>query len=178
MSAWMRWLALLLAIAGSNALADASGSASKLFGGLPLELAIKQVRGRGELTFATFEDPNCKYCAQMAREVAEMTDVTIYTFIYPVLSDSSREIAETIWCAPNKAKAWNLWMKSKKLPAVRHCDAEAIARIIELGKARKIRSVPTIILANGDRLSGAKSRMEIELAISSPRVLTFQASLK
>lgn len=167
-----------LAITSGRVLADSTDPAQQLFGGLPLDLAIKQVRGNGTLTFATFDDPNCPYCAQMVKDNADLTDVTIYTFIYPVLSDASKDIAKSIWCAPNSGKAWEAWMISRTIPAGSPCNTDALVKIIALGKAMKVRSVPTIFLANGDRISGAKSRMEFEMAISSPKVRTFQAELK
>jgi thiol:disulfide interchange protein DsbC len=171
-------LTLTLAVTGFGVLADSTDPSRQLFGGLPLDLAIKQVRGNGTLTFATFEDPNCLYCEQMAKDTADLSDVTIYTFIYPVLSDASKDIAKSIWCAPDRRKAWNEWMTSRVVPAGSACNTDAIAKIIALGKTKKIRSVPTIFLANGDRISGAKSRVELEMAISSPQVRLFQASLK
>ena len=168
----------VLAVTSSGVLADSPDPSRQLFGGLPLDLAIKEVRGNGALTFATFEDPNCPYCEQMARDIADLSDVTIYTFIYPVLSDASEEIAEAIWCAPNRSKAWKAWMTSRSIPAKSACNTEAIAKIVALGKEMKIHSVPTIFLANGERISGARSRMELEMAISSPKVRIFQASLR
>lgn len=167
-----------LAIASGQVLADSTDPSQQLFGGLPLDLAIKQVRGNGTLTFATFDDPYCPYCAQKVKDNADLTDVTIYTFIYPVLSDASKDIAKSIWCAPNRAKAWEAWMISRIVPPRSLCNTDALVKIVALGEAMKIRSVPTIFLANGDRISGAKSRMEFEMAISSPEVRTFQAKLK
>ena len=171
-------LIFALAITSGAVVADSTDPSQQLFGGLPLDLAIKHVRGNGTLTFATFEDPDCPFCAQMAKGTADLSDVTIYTFIYPVLSDASMDIAKSIWCAPNRANAWEAWMISRTLPVGPACNTDAITKIVELGAARKIRSVPTIFLANGDRISGAKSRMELEMAISSPKVRLFQASLK
>ena len=40
------------------------------FAELPLDLAIKQVRGTGKRVIATFEDPNCGYCKKLAKELA------------------------------------------------------------------------------------------------------------
>src|SRR5207237_8408210 len=34
------------------------------------------------------------------------TDVTVYTFLYPVLGKDSREKSRDIWCAKDKALAW------------------------------------------------------------------------
>ena len=170
-------LLLLLAMPSGRALADTSASSPGLFGGLPLDLAIKQVRGNGTRTFVAFEDPNCRYCKQLAMETADMTDVTIYTFLYPILSAESKKIAGAIWCSADQGKAWNVWMISSSVPKAPACDTGAIDKVIALGKSMKIRSVPTLFLANGERYLGAKSRIELEMAISSPRVLSFQASL-
>lgn len=169
-------LALVLACGAVNA--EATDPLKRVLGGLPLELAIKQVRGNGLRTFATFEDPYCPYCKQLALETAEFTDVTIYTFLYPVLTASSRKTADAIWCAPNRSKAWTTWMSSRRLPKAPKCDTRPIDEILTLGKSMKIRGVPTIILANGERYSGEKSRLALEMAISSPRVMGFQAELK
>jgi thiol:disulfide interchange protein DsbC len=164
-----------LGVASSGVLADSADPSQQLFGGLPLDLAIKQVRGNGTLAFAAFEDPNCPHCWQMAKDTADLSDVTIYTFIYPILSDASKDVAKAIWCAPNRTKAWRAWMISRTVPTWSECNTESITKILALGKAMKISSVPTIFLANGDRISGAKSRMELEMAISSPKVRTFQS---
>lgn len=150
----------------------------QLFGGLPLEMAIKEVRGSGRLTFASFDDPTCTYCRRLFAEVADMSDVTIYTFVYPVLSAESMEIAKILWCAKDRRRAWNTWMSNQQLPASRACDTSDLNKIVALGKSLKIRGTPTIILANGERLKGAPSRMELEMAVASPKVIFFQESLK
>lgn len=87
---------LLLAMPIGGALAETSASSSGLFGGLPLDLAIKQVRGNGMRKLVVFDDPNCTYCKRLAAETADITDVTIYTFLYPILSTESEKIAADI----------------------------------------------------------------------------------
>lgn len=170
-------LAFLLAFTCSGVIAASADPSPQLFGGLPLEIAIKDVRGNGMRTLATFEDPNCIYCRQLALELAEMTDVTIYTFLYPILSASSKKTAQAIWCSSDPSKAWRAWMISTVAPKVSSCDAGAIDKVMALGKSMKLRSVPTIFLANGERYTGEKSKFEIEMAISSPKVMLFQAEL-
>ena len=41
------------------------------FSELPLDLAVKQVRGDGKRVLVTFEDPNCGYCKRLAKDFAE-----------------------------------------------------------------------------------------------------------
>lgn len=167
---------LVLAMSGTRALADTSASSPRLFGGLPLDLAIKQVRGNGMRKLVVFDDPNCTYCKRLATEIADMTDVTIYTFLYPILSAESKKTAADIWCSAEPDKALHAWMISNRVPRAPACDTAAIDKVIALGKSMKIRSVPTLFLANGERYLGAKSRIELEMAISSPGVLSFQTS--
>ena len=175
----MRLLAgLLLATASTAAPADPIAPPNGLFGGLPLDLAIKQVRGNGKRAYATFEDPDCPYCRQMAHETIGMSDVTIYTFLYPVLSARSMKTAKDIWCARDRAQAWSAWMIDDVAPKAAHCDAAALEKVVALGKRMNVRSLPTIILADGERISGAVSRMALELAINAPKVLAFQAELE
>jgi thiol:disulfide interchange protein DsbC len=57
------------------------------FSDLPLDSAIKQVKGDGKRVIAVFEDPNCGYCKRLRQTTLKDTDnVTIYTFMYNILS--------------------------------------------------------------------------------------------
>ena len=172
-------LALLLAIATGMARAGEAGhEAAIAFADLPLEMAVKQVRGNGRRLFATFEDPNCIYCKRLAKDVAGMTDVTIYTFLYPVLSADSMDKAKAIWCSADREKAWNRWMLNGTVPAPAKCDAGAIDKVVALGKKLGVRGTPTIFLADGERIAGAVPGMVLEMAISSPKVLSIQAEME
>ena len=123
------------------------------FSSLPLDLAIKQVRGNGKRVFVTFEDPNCGYCKKLAREIRGATDITIYTFLLPVLGDDSVEKTKAIWCAPDKAKAWNNWMIDGIAPAAATCDAP-IKKFAELGAKFRINGTPSLFFADGTLHSG------------------------
>lgn len=169
--------ALVLCLHGAPASAGDLSPARELFGGLPLELAIKEVRGKGTVMFAIFEDPTCTYCKALEGEVAAMNDVVIYRFLYPILSDEAVAPARGIWCARDRLKAWKAWVASGRLGAGKSCDSSAIDRVVELGRARKIRAVPAIFTATGERLPAATSRMELEMAISAPKVIEFQQSV-
>jgi len=135
------------------------------FSDLPLDLAVKQVRGNGKRVFATFEDPNCGYCKKLARELQGMTDVTIYTFLYPILSPDSSEKSKAIWCAPDKAKAWNDWMINGLEPATAKCDTPT-DKVVALGRKLNIRGTPTLFFADGSRIPGYIPVAQIEQTIS------------
>jgi thiol:disulfide interchange protein DsbC len=139
------------------------------FAELPLELAVKQVRGSGKRVIATFEDPNCGYCKKLAKDMQNMTDVTIYTFLYPILSPDSTEKSKAIWCSPDKVKAWNDWMVNGVSPAAKGDCGAPIEKVVEIGQKLNIRGTPTIFLSNGARLPGAVplARLEQEMAAAA-----------
>lgn len=138
------------------------------FSDLPLNLAVKQVRGTGKRVFATFEDPNCGYCKKLAKDMQAMSDVTIYTFLYPILSPDSTEKSKAIWCASDRAKAWNDWMVNNTTPGAKtDCDTSAVEKVVALGQKLNIRGTPTIFLSNGERIPGAVSMAKLEQAIAA-----------
>jgi len=137
------------------------------FSDLPLDLAIKQVKGNGKRVIATFEDPNCGYCKKLAKELVGMTDVTIYTFLYPILSPDSMEKSKAIWCASDKVKAWNDWMVNNSAPAAGKCDASAVEKSVALGQKLNIRGTPTIFFTDGNRTPGYMPVAQLEKAIAA-----------
>lgn len=130
---------------------------------LPLEQAVKLVRGDGKRVFATFEDPNCGYCKRLAKELQKLDNVTIYTFLYPILSQDSVDKSKQIWCADDRAKAWNDWMvEGRTLTGKTDCDTTAIARNQEFGRKLNINGTPTLFFADGERIPGAVPMAKIE----------------
>lgn len=138
------------------------------FSELPLELAVKQVRGNGKRVIATFEDPNCGYCRKLAQELQGMKDVTIYTFVYPILSPDSTTKSKAIWCASDKAKAWNdLMLANADLtPAPAGCDTSAVDKVSALGRKLGIRGTPTIFFTDGSRVPGYIPADQIEKTLA------------
>ncbi|SBT10732.1 putative thiol:disulphide interchange protein (Periplasmic) [Candidatus Propionivibrio aalborgensis] len=133
------------------------------FSELPLELAFKRVHGDGKRVLATFEDPNCGYCKKLARDTVKLDNVTIYTFLYPILSPDSLEKSKQIWCATDKVKVWDDWMLDGKAPSGKSdCDTSAVQKTVELGRKLNISGTPTIFFANGDRVPGALPLAQIE----------------
>lgn len=139
------------------------------FSELPLDLAVKTVRGKGSRVFATFEDPNCGYCKRLGKELAQMDDVTVYTFLYPILSEDSRVKSDNIWCAKDKGRAWTDWVVDGKEPAKASCDTATITRNVELGQSLRISGTPTIFLADGSRIGGYLPRAELEKAMDAAK---------
>lgn len=133
------------------------------FNELPLERAIKQVRGDGKRVLATFEDPNCGYCKRLAKEMLKLDNVTIYTFLLPILSEDSVRKSRQIWCTTDRAKTWNDWMIDGKAPAGREdCDTSAITKNQEFGRKLNISGTPTLFFGDGERIPGAVPLARIE----------------
>ncbi|MDD3482832.1 DsbC family protein [Azovibrio restrictus] len=138
------------------------------FSDLPLDQAIKQVKGNGKRVLATFEDPNCGYCKRLAKDLSKLDNVTIYTFLYPILSEDSIKKSRQIWCSADKAKAWNDWMVNGKAPSGKDdCDTTAIINNQEFGQKLRITGTPTIFFADGDRVPGALPIAKIEQKLNS-----------
>lgn len=134
------------------------------FDSLPLDQAIRIVKGKGERRIAVFSDPDCPFCQRLEKELAGMDNLTIYVFLLPLpeLHPRAVEIAGNVWCADDRAAAWRSYMlEGKKLEAGRNCRTpiDAIAALAgELG----INGTPAIILPNGRRLEGAVPAARLE----------------
>lgn len=137
------------------------------FSTLPLNQAVKQVRGNGKRVIASFEDPNCGYCKRLGKELVQMKDVTIYTFLYPILSPDSTAKSNSIWCAKDRAKAWHDWIVDGKAPSPAECDTAAIEANVALGQKLRINGTPTLFLANGSRIGGYVPAVELEKALAA-----------
>ena len=127
------------------------------FADLPLNLALKQVKGDGKRVIAVFEDPNCGYCKRLRQTtLKEIDNVTIYTFMYNILSEDSFVKSKNVWCAPDRAKAWDDWMiNGKPAPAApANCESPN-EKVLALGQKLHITGTPAIFFADGSRIPGA-----------------------
>lgn len=140
------------------------------FSDLPLERAVKQVRGDGKRILVTFEDPNCGYCKRLAKDLQRLDNLTIYTFLYPILSEDSVHKSRQIWCSADRAKAWNDWMIDGKAPATKEdCDVGVIAKNQEFGRKYSITGTPTLFFADGERVPGAVPVAKIEQKLNQTK---------
>lgn len=132
---------------------------------LPLNDAMVVVRGNGQRKLVVFEDPNCGYCKRFERDLEKINNVTVYTYLYPILGPDSTEKSRNIWCAKDKNKAWQDWMLRNITPPSASCDVSAITRALDIGRKYKITGTPTLIFANGTRVPGALKGEDIEKAL-------------
>ena len=125
------------------------------FDSLPLDSAIKIVRGNGSRRVAIFADPNCGYCQRFERELVNVNDITVYTFLYPILSADSTDKSKAIWCAPDRAKAWLDYMIRDSLPAGPAACDTPLDKVVAFGRDKRISGTPTIFFEDGERIPGA-----------------------
>jgi len=129
---------------------------------LPLDQAIKIQRGNGSRKVAIFEDPNCGYCKRFERDLLGVSDITVYVFLYPILSPESVEKSKAVWCAADKGKMWLDHMtRDANITGDTKC-ATPIDKILAFGKEKRLGGTPTIIFENGDRIAGAMPLADFE----------------
>jgi thiol:disulfide interchange protein DsbC len=128
--------------------------------------AIKRVRGNGKRVIYSFEDPNCGYCREFQKELQKINDVTVYTFLWPILSPDSVEKSRAVWCSKDRAKAWDDLMLRGVVPQAAKCDAP-LERNIELAQRFGARGTPAVFLADGTVIGGYLPADKLEQALNS-----------
>ncbi len=134
------------------------------FASLPLKDAVVWKQGNGSRKLVVFADPSCGYCKRFEREARAVKDITIYTFLYPVLGPESADKSRNIWCAKDRGKVWADWMVDNVPPptASAECDTAALQRNAALGRKHKIKGTPALVFEDGKRVPGALSLEQLE----------------
>lgn len=137
------------------------------FDQLPLKNTFSQVRGNGKRKLVVFADPNCGFCKRFEKDLQKLDNVTIQHVLYPILGEDSKTKSKNIWCARDKAKAWNDWMINGVTPPAASCDTAAIEANVDFGKKNRITGTPTLFFADGSRVVGAVPLAQIENQLST-----------
>jgi len=134
------------------------------FASLPFKDAIVWKQGSGARKLVVFADPNCGYCKKFERELQQVKDVTVYTFLYPILGGDSPEKSRNIWCAKDNTKAWRDWMLEGTAPprSMGQCDTAALQRNTALGRKHRVNGTPALVFEDGRRVPGAMELEQIE----------------
>ncbi len=136
---------------------------------LPLEQAIKNIKGDGSRTLYVFSDPDCPYCQKLEQALTTVDNVTIYTFLYPLknLHPNAELVASQIWCSNNRYEAWEDYMVNRTPSTTSpNCD-NPIQKNIQLGRSLNISGTPTLFLKDGQRVMGGRDANEIEELLQS-----------
>lgn len=139
---------------------------------LPLEFAIKKVKGNGARTLLVFSDPDCPFCAQLEKTLKNVDNTTVYTFLFPIdqLHPDAARKARMIWCAPDRQKAWDAYFDSRALPDNPGECENPVARTQAIGASLKINGTPTLIFADGSIVPGALPANKLEGALAKADV--------
>ena len=140
------------------------------FDTLPLDSAIKVVKGNGKRKIAVFSDPDCPFCKRFEAELKSVNDITIYTFLFPIegLHGGATDKAKAIWCAPDRVKAWQDWIVEGIAPKNPGTCATPLEKIAELAGKLGIRGTPTIIMGDGRRVPGMVPAAQLETLMATP----------
>ena len=133
---------------------------------LPLKDALVWKTGTGQRRIAVFADPNCPYCKKLETELQGLKDVTVYTFLYPILAPDSTTKAQAIWCSQGGTQAWRDWMLKGVAPSGNAC-ATPMDRNLAFGRAHAIDGVPAVFFEDGSRSPGFVSAADIEAKLKA-----------
>ena len=124
------------------------------FESLPLEQAVKVVNGNGKRVLAVFSDPYCPACKQFENTLAQMNDITIHYFMFPVIRPELIDQSISAWCAQDRVKAW-LDLARRHVPPAANTGCEhPVQKNIAYGQSLGVNATPTLFFVNGERLSG------------------------
>ena len=138
---------------------------------LPLDKAVKEVRGNGQRKLVVFSDPDCPFCKKLEREsLSQLKDVTVYTFLYPLeqLHPDAPRKSRLIWCSKDPAETWLGYMRYDKVPTntVDNCP-NPLAEIAALAEKLGINGTPGLVFPNGDLVAGAIPLAQIEQRLAA-----------
>lgn len=135
------------------------------FDRLPLELAVKKVKGNGTRKMAYFTDPNCGYCKKLEQELKNIDDVTLYIFLYPIFQGSEEKV-QAVWCSKDRVKAWSDLMLNGIQPVAGKCDTPT-AQVKQLAAKLKVNGTPALIFADGVLVPGFLPGAQLEQALKT-----------
>jgi thiol:disulfide interchange protein DsbC len=129
--------------------------------------AIKNVRGNGSRQLAVFSDPNCGYCKRLEKSLQQLDNVTIYTYLIPILSPDSAQKSKQIWCSADQYKAYMDWMINGITPSGKADCSTPLDKNMAFAKTYGVTGTPTLFFTDGSRFPGAVQITDIEKKFNS-----------
>ena len=129
--------------------------------------AFKAVRGNGSRQVAIFSDPNCGYCKRLEKSLQQLDNVTIYTYLIPILSPDSAQKSKQIWCSTDPQKTYVDWMINNITPTGKSDCATQLDKNMAFAKTYGITGTPTLFFTDGSRFPGAVQITDIEKKFST-----------
>jgi thiol:disulfide interchange protein DsbC len=123
---------------------------------LPLQDAVVWKQGSGARRIVVFADPNCGYCKHLERDLTSIPDITVFTFLVPVLGGDSPGLSRAIWCSRNNGKVWRNWMLNGTAPPAptAKCDSSVLDRNLALGRKHGLVGTPMLVFEDNERVPG------------------------
>jgi thiol:disulfide interchange protein DsbC len=163
---------------GRNLTDERIGKLSAIkFDTLPLDRAIKIVRGNGRRVAAMFSDPYCPACQTFEQTLQQVEDMTLYVFMFPVIRPERIDDSKAVWCSSDRAKAWLDLALRRKAPAPATCD-NPVESIVALGQTIGVRATPTLFFENGERQQGGMSAGDLRARLDAAGRESRQAKSK
>ena len=136
---------------------------------LPLNNALKTVKGNGARKLVVFSDVDCPYCRKFEAELAKVDNITVYTFLYPIegLHPKAVQTSKQIWCAPDRNKAWDDYITSGTVPKNDGKCSNPVDETVALGSKLKVSGTPTLVFANGQRVPGMVPAAQLERLLAA-----------
>ena len=136
---------------------------------LPLNNALKTVKGNGSRKLVVFSDVDCPYCRKFEAELTKVDNITVYTFLYPIegLHPKAVQTSKQIWCAPDRNKAWDVYIAGGNVPSNDGKCTNPVDETIALGIKLKVSGTPTLIFANGQRVPGMVPAAQLERLLTA-----------
>lgn len=108
-------------------------------------------------TITVFTDMDCAYCRKLHSQISDYNKLGIKVryIAYPRSgpNTASWSKAEQVWCAADRKTALTESKLGKTLPN-KICPNNPVAREYELGQQFNLQGTPTLILGNGEMVSG------------------------
>lgn len=141
------------------------------FASLPLKDAILIKQGAGTRKLVVFADPNCGYCKRIEKDLLTLKDVSIYTFLLPILGPDSGVKSRDIWCSKDPGKVWRNWMVDGAVipKSMGDCDSAALDRNLKMGQRYKVNGTPAVVFEDGSRSPGAMPAAQIEARMQAAK---------
>lgn len=129
--------------------------------------AIKTVRGNGIRQLAVFSDPNCGYCKRLEKSLQQLDNVTVYTYLVPILGADSVQKSKQISCSTDPYKAYIDWMINGIAPSGKSDCNTPLDKNAAFAKTYGITGTPTLFFTDGSRFPGAVQIADIEKKFSA-----------
>jgi thiol:disulfide interchange protein DsbC len=129
--------------------------------------AIKTVRGNGSRQLAVFSDPNCGYCKRLEKSLQQLDNVTVYTYLIPILGADSLQKSKQILCSADPYKSYIDWMINGTAPSGKTDCNTPLDKNTAFAKTYGITGTPTLFFTDGSRFPGAVQITDIEKKFST-----------